>query len=136
MNGRHHSAISPACKEEKYPTLWMDRQSNGKDYTTRRAITDIYTAQVISDDPVHDGKSQAGTGRLCGKKRVEDILQNLRRDSLAGIAYRYLNRRITIKLNSADRDIDLSSSPHCLLSIHEEVEKNLLELLAVAKEDR
>ena len=67
----------------------MKRQYDGKNRTTPRLVSYLDSAKMIGYNPVHDGKSQAGTGCLGGKEWIKDVAQYLRGDSLTAVTDRH-----------------------------------------------
>src|SRR5690349_21623544 len=66
-----------------------------------------------------------------GGKRLEQVLQDLRRDPGSGIPYTDLNERFGRQGSCSDRQLTLPHILHGLDRIADEIEENLLDLNAV-----
>src|SRR6266567_8230432 len=89
---------------------------------------------VIGDDAVGYGKTQAGPGFLGGKEGSEDFVQRFELNTAAGIGDLYGNRTLAVQPGRGNLNAEFAPSRHCFLGIDQQIEKNLLHLLAVSQQ--
>src|SRR6476646_6415809 len=82
---------------------------------------------VLLDDAARNAQAEAGPGRLAADERREQLAQEFRRDTRAGV--RHAQDRLVADL--AELDVQPAAAGHCVEGVEEQVDEDRMELVAV-----